>query len=91
MKNLIATALFAAAAVIAVPAASAQVKAAVPFNFSIGSRNLPAGTYVVNSETASHFTEGQLLGDWGASFSFRLYTRAILRTVAASWRFFFFT
>lgn len=54
MKHFTATALFALASLVAVGSMSAQdhvVQANIPFNFTVGSKVLPPGTYVITSET----------------------------------------
>lgn len=56
MKNIAAIALIIAATFIAAGPAPAQdhlVKATVPFDFTVGDRTLPAGTYTISSDTNS--------------------------------------
>jgi len=53
MKNIAAIALFLAATFIAAGPAPAQehlVKATVPFNFTVGDKTLPSGTYMIRSD-----------------------------------------
>jgi len=52
MKNIAAIALFVLASFVAAGPAHAQdhmVKATVPFNFTVGDRLLPSGTYTIGS------------------------------------------
>jgi len=51
MKHIIATALFAAATLMAHNGASAQSKqqATIPFDFTVGENQLPAGTYAIKN------------------------------------------
>jgi hypothetical protein len=51
MKHIIATALFAAATLMAHNGASAQAKeqATIPFDFTVGQNRLPAGTYTIKN------------------------------------------
>lgn len=55
MKNIAAIALFLAATFIMAGSASAQanVKATVPFDFVVGDRTMPAGTYTIEPKTFS--------------------------------------
>ena len=56
MKNIAAIALFVLASFVAAGPAHAQdhmVKATVPFNFTVGDRALPSGTYTIGSITTS--------------------------------------
>jgi hypothetical protein len=51
MKNIAAIALFIAASFVAssAPAQDHMVKATVPFNFTVGERTLPPGTYTLGT------------------------------------------
>jgi hypothetical protein len=54
MKHFTATTLFALASLVAVGSMSAQdhvVQANIPFGFTVGSKALPPGTYVITAET----------------------------------------
>jgi hypothetical protein len=56
MKNIAAIALFVASTFIAAGSATAQdhlVKATIPFNFTVGEKALPAGTYMIGSALTS--------------------------------------
>jgi hypothetical protein len=56
MKRITAIALVALASFITVGSISAQersVRAAVPFDFTVGNKLIPAGTYTVSSESAN--------------------------------------
>jgi hypothetical protein len=56
MKNIAAIALFLASTFIAAGNASAQdrqVKANIPFSFTVGGRTLPAGEYSIGSRTST--------------------------------------
>jgi len=56
MKHFTATALFALASLVSVgnmPAQSHSVQANVPFDFTVGGKMLPSGTYVITSETSN--------------------------------------
>jgi hypothetical protein len=56
MKNIAAIALFVVATFTAAGSASAQdnqVKATVPFNFTVGDQHLPSGTYMIGSGITS--------------------------------------
>ncbi len=58
MKSILASALLAAASFVPLVHASAQtgeVRASVPFAFTIGSRSLPAGKYTISSRPGSPF------------------------------------
>ena len=51
MKHIIATALLAAATLMVQNGASAQAKerATIPFDFTVGQNQLPAGTYIIKN------------------------------------------
>jgi hypothetical protein len=54
MKRITSIALFALVSFVAIGSMSAQnraVKATVPFDFSVGNKLLPAGTYTISSES----------------------------------------
>jgi hypothetical protein len=56
MKRILATALVIASTLVAAGASFAQdqqLKATVPFNFTVGDSTLPAGTYTVGANTYS--------------------------------------
>jgi hypothetical protein len=55
MKNIAAIALLVATtfAAVSAPAQDHQVKATVPFNFTVGDRTLPSGTYMISSNMTS--------------------------------------
>jgi hypothetical protein len=55
MKNIAAIALFVAGTFVVAGQAYAQdhaLKANVPFNFTVGNRTVPAGTYTISSDMA---------------------------------------
>jgi hypothetical protein len=65
MKIIATAALFLAATFVTASSAPAQddlVKAAVPFNFTVGDRTLPSGTYTIGSRGAS--TNVLVLRNW---------------------------
>jgi len=54
MKRITSIALFALVSIVTIGAASAQnraVQATVPFDFSVGSKVIPAGTYTITEES----------------------------------------
>jgi hypothetical protein len=58
MKNIATIALFLAATFIAAGPAPAQdhlLKATVPFNFTVGGRELPSGSYTIGSDMTSPY------------------------------------
>jgi len=65
MKRIAAIALFVAATFITAGSAVAQdnrVKATVPFNFTVGEKTLPSGTYVISSRVSTPVLLG--LSNW---------------------------
>jgi hypothetical protein len=70
MKNIAAVALFIASTIIAAGPASAQdhqVNANVPFNFTVGDRALPSGSYTIGTEMNSSALIG--LRNWDKKVS----------------------
>jgi len=52
LKGFWAASLVAVLAVLSVPAHAAEIRAKIPFSFTVNGKTLPAGTYSVSSEAA---------------------------------------
>ena len=52
LKGFWAASLVVALAVLSVPAQAAEIRAKIPFSFTVNGKTLPAGTYSVSSEAA---------------------------------------